>query len=219
MDAATGQVLPEPSGTSLEEISRLQNEALADDIPLSEGMQSWTNEDVRSYFESGGQDLPFQHTLAQTEVGRVTVDEATLDTSASPSTGDSMVHPTGSEKDIPADAMVKADNPVEVVIEPGCSGGACTASPFKYCPLHPDLFGGDFREEWLAESFRAAIADGSEKALRSMLHEEIPGRVFSFEMLKPDVCEWILDEMDNYERSGLPVQRPNSMNNVRHRAR
>eukprot|EP00965_Chrysotila_dentata_P105795 3495046-Pleurochrysis_carterae.AAC.3 len=42
---------------------------------------------------------------------------------------------------------------------------------------------------------------------------QVPKRVYSFEMLTPSFCKLLLDELDNYERSGLPVTRPNSMNN------
>ena len=41
----------------------------------------------------------------------------------------------------------------------------------------------------------------------------VPGRVFSFEMLKLDFCDRLLEEILHYEASGNPVTRPNSMNN------
>ena len=104
--------------------------------------------------------------------------------------------------------------PFEVIIEPSCSGGNCsTSTPLKYRPLQPDLFGRAFKAEWLTATFRAAVEDGSTKALRAVLHEEVPGRVFSFEMLEPEFCAALLAETQNYEASGLPVTRPNSMNN------
>ena len=111
-----------------------------------------------------------------------------------------------------AAALVARDGDFEVAIEPGCSGGTCTPS-LRYRPLHPDLFREEFRQEWLADTFRMAVADGSDGALLGSLREEVPGRVWSFDMLKPEVCGWVLDELENYERSGLPVNRPNSMNN------
>ena len=107
-----------------------------------------------------------------------------------------------------------APTPLEVAPAPGsCSGGRCGTERPTYRPMHPALFGDTFDDAWLAEGFAGAIADGSEAALRGVLREEVPGRVFSFEMLRPDFCERLLDELQAYEASGLPVHRPNTMNN------
>uniref|UniRef100_A0A7S4FD79 Fe2OG dioxygenase domain-containing protein n=1 Tax=Chrysotila carterae TaxID=13221 RepID=A0A7S4FD79_CHRCT len=89
---------------------------------------------------------------------------------------------------------------------------SCTAASAKYTALHDDLFEPCVRDEWLSDGFRDALQKG-EHALRSLLTEEVPKRVYSFEMLTPSFCKLLLDELDNYERSGLPVTRPNSMNN------
>jgi thiol-disulfide isomerase/thioredoxin len=102
--------------------------------------------------------------------------------------------------------------PFEVALE--LPEGACAAQRAqRYTPLHRELFAATFDDAWLADGFRAALADGSEAALRGVLREEVAGRVFSFEMLRPDFCARLLDELANYEASGLPVARPNSMNN------
>jgi len=36
----------------------LQAACFAEDVPLVAGMDGWTDDDVRAYFESGGEDLP-----------------------------------------------------------------------------------------------------------------------------------------------------------------
>ena len=92
-----------------------------------------------------------------------------------------------------------------------CAHGACAAAAPTYEPLHPELFEAEFRDEWLAESFAAALRDGSEAALRGVLCHEVPDRVVSFEMFRPSFCEALLDELLRYEASGMPVARPNSM--------
>ena len=92
-----------------------------------------------------------------------------------------------------------------------CAGGACATAP-KYEPLHPEFFEAEFRHEWLAEPFAAALRDGGEAALRGVLHHEVPDRVVSFEMLKPSFCAALIEELLHYEASGMPVARPNSMN-------
>jgi len=48
--------------------------------------------------------------------------------------------------------------------------------------------------------------------MRAHASEVAPG-VFCCEMLRPSFCEALLDELEHYEQSGLPVARPNSMNN------
>ena len=121
----------------------------------------------------------------------------------------------------PDDVVPGSDGPFEVVLPRqggGCVGGSCSRSAIdepvlRYRPLHPPLFSTHFRREWLEPSFAAAIEDGSDAALRGVLREEVPGRVFSFPMVTPDFCERLLDELQAYEASGLPVVRPNSMNN------
>ena len=49
--------------------------------------------------------------------------------------------------------------------------------------------------------------------MRAMLREELPGLVYSFPMFAIPFCSSLLEEVENYEASGMPVQRPNSMNN------
>jgi hypothetical protein len=120
-------------------------------------------------------------------------------------------------------AAIDDESPFEVVLPPqggGCADGACSAAPqLRYRPLHRSLFGAEFRREWLDASFAAAIADGGEAAIRAVLREEVPGRVFSFPMLTDAFCALLLAELEAYEASGLPVHRPNTMNNYGARAR
>ena len=119
-----------------------------------------------------------------------------------------------------SDQLATTDEaPFEVVLpmnEGSCSGGSCSRAQgpeLRYRPLHPTLFGRSFRADWLVESFAGALQDGSEQAVRSILREEVPGKVFSFEMLREEFCTMLLDELQHYEESGNPVARPNSMNN------
>ena len=87
-----------------------------------------------------------------------------------------------------------------------------------YRPLrrHPDLFSGRSGwTAWIHAPLLAALADlrgGNESAVRSLLREEVPG-VYSFQFLSEEFCDMFLEELDSYYASGLPVARPNSMNN------
>eukprot|EP00316_Scyphosphaera_apsteinii_P023109 CAMPEP_0119341044 /NCGR_PEP_ID=MMETSP1333-20130426/101524_1 /TAXON_ID=418940 /ORGANISM="Scyphosphaera apsteinii, Strain RCC1455" /LENGTH=598 /DNA_ID=CAMNT_0007352919 /DNA_START=35 /DNA_END=1831 /DNA_ORIENTATION=- len=82
--------------------------------------------------------------------------------------------------------------------------------------LHEELF--DHKtgplERWLAPSFARAFSEGcgSPDALRAIVNEAAPG-IFTFEMLAHDFCDMLLAECEHYEASGMPVVRPNSMNN------
>lgn len=102
---------------------------------------------------------------------------------------------------------------------PPCESGECaeaiaaTARSVRYYPLHPRLFQSvTFPRDWLDPSFAAALAQGSDEALLSILHVEVPKLVFSFEMVTSCFCTLLLEELAHYEASGLPVRRPNTMN-------
>ena len=47
-------------------------------------------------------------------------------------------------------------------------------------------------------------------ALRALVEEVSPG-IYAFDMLSPAFCATLLEELEHYEASGLPVSRPNSM--------
>jgi len=85
--------------------------------------------------------------------------------------------------------------------------------------LHPELF--DFAhgplDSWFAPPFLAAITEARTSAspaavLRRYATEAVPG-VYTFDMLSPAFCSMLLDELQHYEASDMPVVRPNSMNN------
>ena len=100
-------------------------------------------------------------------------------------------------------------------IESGESAEAIHAAErsARYYPLHPRLFHSTkFPHDWLVPSLASALADGSDGALRSVLRAEVPGLVFSFEMVTGEFCALLLEELAHYEASGLPVRRPNTMN-------
>jgi len=88
--------------------------------------------------------------------------------------------------------------------------GPCERPLRKYEDLF-DLEHG-WREEWLDE--RLAVAMKDPDALHALLREgEVTPGVFSFPMLNERFCSMFLEEMDNYYATGLPIRRPNSMNN------
>ena len=83
----------------------------------------------------------------------------------------------------------------------------------RYVPLRrePKLFESLLRDEWLTPEARAVAEAAWEGYLHDAVVRESVG-VYSFELFSRAFCETFLAEVDNYDASGLPVRRPNSMN-------
>lgn len=86
----------------------------------------------------------------------------------------------------------------------------------RYVPLakHTELFEPlpSVRDEWLAPEFRAARDVGSSEAWAAALVEHIPGEVYSFPLFTEKCCDAFVGEVFNFDSTGLPAKRPNSMN-------
>lgn len=48
--------------------------------------------------------------------------------------------------------------------------------------------------------------------MRILTKETEATRLYSFDMLQPGFCTELIEEIQHFEASGLPVMRPNSMN-------
>jgi hypothetical protein len=83
----------------------------------------------------------------------------------------------------------------------------------EYKPRHPELYGSIKPAQVLVPSFLNAVLERTPEALRSILKKESDTGLYSFDMLLPSYCELLLDEIAHYDQSGLPIVRPNSMNN------
>ena len=77
---------------------------------------------------------------------------------------------------------------------------------------HPELFAGHWQEKWLAPELVAAVEQGTASALDALLTRHAEG-VFSFPLFTHAFCDELLQEVEHYADSGLPIRRPNSMNN------
>ena len=84
----------------------------------------------------------------------------------------------------------------------------------NYIPLHNHLY--TLNENIFAASFLQAIQLNTREALQQILHEEYPG-IYSFDILKPDFCNQLLEEVMWFEawceKQQVTINRPNSMNN------
>jgi len=88
----------------------------------------------------------------------------------------------------------------------------------NYKKLHEEAF--EIRKEFFDKDFWEVVIEkrgkvGDEKykqELAALLTEVHPG-IFTVRMFSEEYCELLVEEMNNFEESGLPLQRPNSMNN------
>eukprot|EP00850_Spirogloea_muscicola_P010831 SM000065S20180 [mRNA] locus=s65:95728:97569:- [translate_table: standard] len=91
---------------------------------------------------------------------------------------------------------------------------ATPPSPEAPRALHDWLYTLD-TASFFAPSLRAALEEGTEDALRSILTQHGPG-LFSFDMLTPELCTAMLEEVEHFKRwaltAGVTVMRPNTMN-------
>lgn len=101
----------------------------------------------------------------------------------------------------------------------------------RYCNHRVDtelVCGSDWPDlNWLAPSFPellealrtlsnpntpAAQQTVAELRFRTLVTESSPG-IFTFDLFSLSFCDTLLQELDNYDASGLPQRRPNTMNN------
>jgi len=90
---------------------------------------------------------------------------------------------------------------------------------YKPLRLHECLF-QQWKQEWFTPSFQKLhenIIHNTEFNLESAIRngwliEESPG-VYSFELMTDSFCDMLIEEYEHYRSSGLPIRRPNSMNN------
>jgi hypothetical protein len=85
----------------------------------------------------------------------------------------------------------------------------------QHCqPRHPELY--TLTPDIFAPTFRAAIRQGSAKALQTILKREHPD-VYSFEMLRPEFCSRLIEDLDWFEdccmRHRFHKNVPNTMSN------
>lgn len=83
-----------------------------------------------------------------------------------------------------------------------------------YVPLRktPALFESLLRDEWLAPTLMNVVQAARNGTVHDAIRKEADG-VYSFDLFQDAFSRALLDEVDNYFETGLPVRRPNSMNN------
>eukprot|EP00933_Yihiella_yeosuensis_P029370 TRINITY_DN2301_c1_g3_i1.p1 TRINITY_DN2301_c1_g3~~TRINITY_DN2301_c1_g3_i1.p1 ORF type:complete len:420 (+),score=68.99 TRINITY_DN2301_c1_g3_i1:37-1296(+) len=94
------------------------------------------------------------------------------------------------------------------------------AKEYPAVALHPELFKSSKVEDWLLPEVLETLAAWRKSGnFRDVEVDSLPGLkveapgVFSFDLLKPETCASLLEEVNHYtEESGFPAVLPNSMN-------
>ncbi|XP_065054766.1 2-oxoglutarate and iron-dependent oxygenase domain-containing protein 2-like isoform X2 [Rhopilema esculentum] len=86
----------------------------------------------------------------------------------------------------------------------------------SYKHLHPHLL--RLKDEYLADDFLQMITLSKDRfatkeALLSKLVKEKAPLTYSFKVFTDSFCDQFLEEMENFIQSGLPIGKPNTMNN------
>ncbi|KAJ8448598.1 hypothetical protein Cgig2_010485 [Carnegiea gigantea] len=80
-------------------------------------------------------------------------------------------------------------------------------------PLHKELY-GMHATNFFVSSFLKAIHENTEESFRSIMSEPVPG-IFVFEMLQPEFCRLLLEEVEHFEKwvhdKGFIIMHPNLM--------
>ena len=88
-----------------------------------------------------------------------------------------------------------------------------TIAAYKPLRRHPDLFDGQSGwRQWIDPNLLAALDAQNGTALQALMRPEVDG-VHSFQLFSEEFCKKFLEELDGFYASGLPIDRPNSMNN------
>ncbi|KAL9240375.1 hypothetical protein vseg_014602 [Gypsophila vaccaria] len=119
---------------------------------------------------------------------------------------------------------VKAHIMRDILVKYAPEGERIRAQKFKeyrqkiisnYQPLHKELY-SMHATNFFAASFLKAIHENTEESFRSIMSEPAPG-IFTFEMLQPQFCDWLMAEVHNIYRwvddTRCKIMRPNTMNN------
>ncbi|XP_074281849.1 2-oxoglutarate and iron-dependent oxygenase domain-containing protein CP2 [Silene latifolia] len=84
----------------------------------------------------------------------------------------------------------------------------------NYQPLHKELY-SMHATNFFSSAFLKAIHENTEESFRSIMSEPAPG-IFTFEMLQPQFCDWLISEVENIYKwvddTRCKIMRPNTMN-------
>ncbi|XP_034548438.1 2-oxoglutarate and iron-dependent oxygenase domain-containing protein 2 isoform X2 [Notolabrus celidotus] len=94
------------------------------------------------------------------------------------------------------------------------SAKRAAAIKYEYQPLHPHVY--HLQESYLTPKFKQIVEycrsrNPSEEGLRGLVEEEA-ARVYRFPVFEKSLCEKLLEELENFEKSSAPKGRPNTMN-------
>jgi hypothetical protein len=135
-------------------------------------------------------------------------------------------HDSGGEPAGPAEAAsaleMVATSPATAAATAAAAATDTTTSSLSTSPYHfwgpSPAFPEGILEPRLVDALVAlrGVAGGAGDggaAVRAHMREEIDSAVFSFPLFTASFCVALMEELEAFEKSGLPARRPNSMNN------
>jgi len=114
----------------------------------------------------------------------------------------------------PSDYLPKSAGPVLIRAKEERERRLDIINTYRYGRRHQRLYDTEqgWEESWFDPGLWSAIADGSRERIRAVVTEEAT-EVYSFPLFTQEFCERYIEEIYSFYASGLPVRRPNSMNN------
>ena len=102
-----------------------------------------------------------------------------------------------------------------------CCRGFSQKTSVSYAPLrkHAMLWDPERVAEWIHPAFQLALdtlnqahEHDAARVARAVVDKEASD-VYSFRLLRDEVCSMLVEEIEHFQATGLPARRPNSMNN------
>lgn len=81
----------------------------------------------------------------------------------------------------------------------------------QYIPKHPHVY--RLEDSAFVPSFLDALKAGSEESRLAIMTKETETGIYSFALFNSQFCKDFLEEIENFESTGLPLVKPNTMNN------
>eukprot|EP00928_Gymnodinium_smaydae_P079894 TRINITY_DN63725_c0_g1_i1.p1 TRINITY_DN63725_c0_g1~~TRINITY_DN63725_c0_g1_i1.p1 ORF type:complete len:209 (-),score=33.27 TRINITY_DN63725_c0_g1_i1:515-1114(-) len=79
---------------------------------------------------------------------------------------------------------------------------------------HPELFDDvqGWQAEWFDLDFLSALHGKSDALWNKVVTTHVPGKAFSCKMFTDEFCDMLVEEVENFSKTGLRARRPNTMN-------
>merc|ERR1712100_30684 len=80
-----------------------------------------------------------------------------------------------------------------------------------YQPKHPQIY--NLNRSFFCKEFLDVFDKSPQNTIDQIMNKETETKLYSFELFNEEFRKLLVEEVENFENSGLPISRPNSMNN------